>query len=138
MAEIEWRVWREVSNECLLIAERRLWGEERFLHVVEAVEVGGLTTTVKVHEVEYRDQKVVRPSIADDADVYLIELLSAEVVPWPMPVSQADLDRRAEMQAERDFEIAEAFLLSAQASLAEAHKDFEGAAEKLRRMKAGK
>lgn len=135
MAEIEWRAWREVSDECLLAAARDLWIEERFLHVVEAVGVGGITSTCKVHEVEYSDLRVVRPSIADDAEVYLIELLFAKVVPWPMPVSQIDLARRAEMQAEHDLKIAEAFLSSARESLVEAEKDFANAAEKLRRLK---
>lgn len=140
MAEIEWRVWREVSDECLLRAIDATVNHDCFLHVVERVNVGGITSMGRVHEVERNGQKVVRPSIADDAEVYLIDLLGPQVVPWPTPVSLADLARRAEVEMREAQEIlddAKATLAGAQQGFVEACKGLEIARAKVLRLKGG-
>jgi hypothetical protein len=140
MAEIEWRTWREVSDGCLLRAIESTVQLDCFLHVVERVNVGGITSMGKVHEVERNGQKVVRPIIADDAEVYLIDLLGPEVLPWPMPVSRADLARRAEVEMREAQEIlddAKATLAGAQQGFVEACKGLEIARAKVLRLKGG-
>lgn len=141
MAEIEWRAWRGVSDECLLRAIEATVQLDCFLHVVERVNIGGITSMGKVHEVERNGQRVVRPRIADDAEVYLIDLLGPEVLPWPTPVSRADLARRAEVEMREAQEIlddAKATLAGAQRGLVEACKGLEIASAKVLRLRGGK
>lgn len=138
MAKVEWRAWREVSDECLLRAIESTVQIDCFLHVVERVNVGGITSMGRVHEVERNGQKVVRPSIADDAEVYFIDLLGPQVVPWPTPVSRADLVRRAEVEMREAQEIlddAKATLAGAQQGFAEACKGVENAVAKVLSLK---
>lgn len=140
MAEIEWRAWREVSDECLLRAIEATVQLDCFLHVVERVNVGGITSMGRVHEVRRDGQKVVRPSIDDDADVYLVDLLGPMVLPWPAPVTRADLLRRAEFEvreAQEILEAAKATLAGAQQGFVEARNGLELATAIVLRMKGG-
>lgn len=140
MAEIEWRAWQEVSDELLLRAMDAAARNDCFVHVVERVRVGAITCMGQVHEVERDGSRVVRPSIIDDADVYLIDILGPEVLPWPAPVPHSDLVRRAEADVRDAQEIldeASVTLAQAQEGLDEARRGLEVAAEKLRRLKGG-
>lgn len=81
---IEWRKWRDVTNECLAAAQCK---HALDLFVVEQVDCF-VDAMAALHEVALRDGKLVRPMIPDDTKVYLFAAFDGKPAPWPAGLSR--------------------------------------------------
>lgn len=134
---IEWRKWKDVTDECLRVANSRY----AYVVIVASVDCGGIDSMPEVHDVVIRDGKTVRPSIAPDTRVYLLDPFAPEPLAWPLPVGDDAVLRIARervAEAEEDVENAKAGVANAVKTHAEAEQELAKARAELAALLARK